>query len=196
MSATPTRLLKLTGRHATGKHRFAVVDADQFGDLNIFAWKAKPNANGRRVYAVRNVHRAGKLVTLRLHRVVLGVEPGWPGDVRFVNGDPLDCRRANLERCGRSTTTCQARVDRQHGRCIACGERFAFWAPGYARNRFCSDACRASHRAALAEAQRQARLLTQPCGWCGQPFRQRTVRQKFCSDICRHRHKNERRRRA
>lgn len=196
MSSAPTRLLELTGKHAIGKHRFAAVDDDQFDELSAFAWKAKPNASGKRVYAVRNVHRAGKLVTLRLHRVVLGIEPGAPGDVRFRNGDPLDCRRANLERCGRTTTTRHAQVRRQHGRCIACGERFAFWAPGYARDRLCSDACRASHRVALAEAQRQAKLQTQPCGWCGQPFRQRTVRQKFCSDICRHRHKNERRRRA
>lgn len=198
MSDSPTRLIKLTGRHATGKHRLAVVDADLFDELNRYAWKVKWNGRGKAVYAVRNAREGGRVVTLRLHRVVLGVPSGSPGDVRFMNKDTLDCRRANLKHCNRSETTRAARVVRQHARCIECGCRFAFWKAGYAKAGFCSGACRASHK---AEQHRRARarkpralLVTKPCDQCHRPFLQATPWQRFCGESCKKKARYQRRR--
>lgn len=197
MSASPTRLIKLSGKYATGKHRFAVVDADCFDELSRYRWKAKPNRSGARVYGVRNVIEDGRLITLRLNRVVLGIAHGSPGDVRFLNGDSLDCRRANLEHCTRSETTSAARVVRQHARCKACGNRFAFWKPRYAREGFCSDVCRAVQTAkqkleAKARLPRVA-LITKLCDQCDQRFTQVKPWQRFCGASCKAKAKYQRR---
>lgn len=200
MKIRSARVLELTGRHAKGKSRFVVVDDDRFDELSRYRWKAKPNRSGARVYAVRNAIEDGRMVTLRLHRVVLGIEPGAPGDVRFLNGDPLDCRRANISHCTRSETTSAARVVRQHARCIACGNRFAFWKPRYAREGFCSDTCRAAQ---TAKQNREARarmpravLITKRCDQCHEQFMQVKPWQVYCSAACKQKAKYQRRTRA
>ncbi|WP_244807972.1 hypothetical protein [Caballeronia zhejiangensis] len=67
-------LIKLSGRHAVGRHEFALVDDDMFDFLSQWKWKAKPNGSGNHVYAVRNVVENGKNRTIRMHRLVLGMD--------------------------------------------------------------------------------------------------------------------------
>ncbi len=191
----PTRLLELHGRHATGAHQYAVVDADLFDELDAHHWRAKPSASGR-TYAIRNVRRPdGGTSTLRLHRVVLGIETGEPVDVFFADGDPLNCTRANLRIGPRSATTRNAAPRRRHRKCCHCGALFATWAP-HGRPGFCSDACR--HAAAIEAARRrtaakQAARIPVTCAWCGTDFAPRRSDARYCSKTCRHRAKNARR---
>lgn len=57
-----------------------------------YAWISKSGG----VYAQRNVRNAdGKQRTVTLHREALGLKPGEP-PVDHINGDGLDCRRANM----------------------------------------------------------------------------------------------------
>lgn len=190
-----TRLLTLAGKHAVGGAQYAVVDADLFEELDRWRWKAKHSPDGARCYAVRNVTRNGRQVTLRLSREVLGHPPGAPGDVRFKNGDTLDCRRENLEICTRSVTVRTARPKRQHAPCLQCGELFAWWGCG-AGPGFCSDGCRRerqkAHEARQAERGKAARLAARTgysCGWCGTAFTPKKAGALYCSSLCRHRAK-------
>ena len=64
------------------------VDYERFGGLR---WTCDKDG-----YGVRTADRNGKRVTLRLHREILGLEPGDPRQGDHVNGDVSDCRRANL----------------------------------------------------------------------------------------------------
>lgn len=52
---------------------------------------------GGKGYAVRTVRFDGRRTyTLALHRAIFGLKRGDPRQVDHVNGDRLDCRRANL----------------------------------------------------------------------------------------------------
>jgi hypothetical protein len=74
--------------------KVALID-DEDAHLADFKWYARPS--GRRWYAEHSLPwtPGGKRPTLRLHRAVLGVTD-HAIDVDHINGDGLDCRRANL----------------------------------------------------------------------------------------------------
>lgn len=188
-------LVELSGRHAVGEHRYAMVDPEDYYRVAGWSWKAKPSASGR-IYAVRST--PGGMV--RLHRFVMGLGPGEPGDVRFLNADPLDCRRSNLARSSRSDTVQAARREKRFAHCSECSEAFVFWAAG-ARPKYCPT-CRPEMKAradAAARAkQKAARWAGVPerasCAWCSKVFTRAKPRQQYCSSLCRHRAKNERRR--
>lgn len=188
MTEQPTRLIQLHGKHAVGAHCFVVVDATDFETLNQYRWKAKPGINGR-FYALRNVKVNGCFTTVRLHREVLGRPVG--GDVRFLNGDSLDCRRSNLQHVSRSQTTSGARSTKQFGQCHYCGTRFAYWRPGYTRRIYCSADCK---RRAGLQRKHERRPLFQPvrehCNWCGEEYMKRKAVQRFCCTWCRDTAKN------
>lgn len=193
---TTTRLIDLTGRHAIGKHCTAVVDAADFNRVAAFNWKAKPNASGKRVYAARSMNLPdGRCVLIRLHRFILDIAPGEPVDVHFINGDPLDCRRANLRVSSRSETVRNAKDRKRFARCLHCRSRFAYWSAA-ARRDYCSDGCRhAAHRAAVLahrEAARPAPVIVR-CEHCGHEFARRTTWQRFCGESCKKKSKWRRR---
>lgn len=72
----------------------AVID-DEDAHLAALKWTASVAKNGR-VYAYRTVRDGeGKQRNMRLHREVLGLKPGDPL-VDHMDGDGLNCRRANL----------------------------------------------------------------------------------------------------
>ena len=80
------RLIPLT------QGKFAIVDPEDFEELNKFKWFAKKHHNT--FYAVRAIRENGKSRTVIMHRVVLQVPDG-----KFVdhkNRDGLDNRKANL----------------------------------------------------------------------------------------------------
>jgi hypothetical protein len=90
MSAEPIHIPLTQGYAAT-------IDAAD-ADLAQFKWHAKVHAGGI-VYAARNVRGPdGQRKTQKLHRVVLERSGGSVDGVMVdhVNGDGLDCRRANL----------------------------------------------------------------------------------------------------
>ncbi len=71
---------------------YALIDR-QDAQLAEFAWCLHPTG-----YAVRNSQSAdgGTRRTIRLHRVVAGLNPGDEREVDHLNGHKLDDRRANL----------------------------------------------------------------------------------------------------
>lgn len=84
----------------------AIIDPD-CAHLASHRWCAQVGKSGV-VYAARKITSGdGRRFSVLLHREVLGLKPG-DMMVDHINGDGLDCRRANLR-------TCSAR-DNQHNR--------------------------------------------------------------------------------
>lgn len=74
---------------------------------------------GSKGYVIATDRSSGRKRTLRLHRVVLGLEVGDPRQGDHIDGNPLDCRRANL----RVLTPAQNAQNRQVDRRSASGIR-------------------------------------------------------------------------
>lgn len=146
-------LIRLRGKHAVGPYAHAIVDADLFEVLNRYAWKAKPNARGTHIYAVRNaVNDAGKSITIRMHRLVLGYS--GPLDIDHRNRNTVDNRRSNLRTATRSENVKNSAQPRRPPRqkpkpkpsrpvliasCAECGGDFERRRLGHL---FCSEPCR------------------------------------------------------
>lgn len=68
----------------------AIVDDEDFAAVSAFKWHAAAHGNG--IFSARRT-ASGK--TVYLHRFLMGEIPsGFVVD--HINGNPLDCRRANL----------------------------------------------------------------------------------------------------
>ncbi len=74
----------------------AVIDAADLPLVTAYHWYAsRDQAGGRHyVYSGSNTERRGRRGVVTLGRVLLEAPPG--ARVAYRNGDPLDCRRANL----------------------------------------------------------------------------------------------------
>ena len=83
------RRIPLAGRNGRGRH--VVVDASDHEHLRDHRWWLQ-TCRGRPGYAYARVE--GRKVAL--HRLLLGLAVGDPRQVDHINGDTLDCRRANL----------------------------------------------------------------------------------------------------
>lgn len=192
---TIARVIPLTGKYATDAHRFVIVDDADFERFSDLTWKAWRNPSSSRIYAVRNIKRDGKLITLRLNREILGLGAGDTLDAGFANGDTLDCRRANLRAVSRSELVGGAKIVKQNTQCSYCRTIFAYLAPGYVDRCYCSTDCKDK-----AERRRRHKgdkaVLKIPCGWCGALFIKRRSWSQYCSSNCRHAAKNAKRREA
>ncbi len=80
------RLIPLT------QDKFAIVDPQDFEELNKFDWYAKKHRNT--FYAVRSVRENGRHITINMHRLILQAPAGSIIDHKNRNG--LDNRKANL----------------------------------------------------------------------------------------------------
>lgn len=80
-----------------GKGQYALVDADDVGIVNRHRWHVFAPKDRRTQYAVTSAWEDGKQRTLRMHRLILGAQPGELVD--HINGDGLDNRRVNLRLC-------------------------------------------------------------------------------------------------
>lgn len=70
---------------------WAKVDATDFHQVVEHSWAIHGSG-----FVARSVRSGGRRHTIYLQRAVLGLDDGGAPQVRFKNGDRLDCRRANL----------------------------------------------------------------------------------------------------
>jgi len=75
-----------------GQNRETIVSPKWFKNLNQYRWTAKKS--GFRFYACRAQRINGKLVFVRMHRVVARTPPDMV--CHHINGDSLDNREENL----------------------------------------------------------------------------------------------------
>jgi hypothetical protein len=77
------------------QNKSVLLDDEDFARLSRLHWCYRGERNGGPGYAIAHVRDGKKYKTVYLHREVMGLVP--PGhEVVFLNGDRLDCRRANL----------------------------------------------------------------------------------------------------
>lgn len=87
------RKIKLT------QGKYAIVDAEDFEELNKFKWSVTPKGY---------VHRSSHNTTLRIHRVIMSAPKGVQVD--HINGNRLDNRKENLRLCNNSENQRNCRV--------------------------------------------------------------------------------------
>lgn len=175
-------LIRLTGKYAVGEYAHAIVDDDMFAFLNQWKWKAKPNGKQNNVYAVRNTNVDGKCITIRMHRVVSGLDKSNPLEVDHGNHNSLDNRRINLIPATRSENALNARSVLQVGACKHCSASMERDISACARgNRMVCLECKTARD---QFAKRSAVFFTS-CKQCAAPITARLASRKFCSDACR-----------
>ena len=77
--------------------QFALVDDDDYEELNRFKWCAQWSPHTRSFYAVRSVRLLnGKRTTEQMHRRILGLEYGDKREVDHIGHVTLDNRRAHI----------------------------------------------------------------------------------------------------
>ena len=93
----------------------AIVDDDDYERLKNHKWRAKRHY-GNKLYAVRYVCMNGWAKQVFLHHEVLGLTSAPPGRVvDHINGNSLDCTRANLRICTHAQN-CQNRRHQKNSR--------------------------------------------------------------------------------
>jgi len=77
--------------------KVAIVDDEDFIELNKLKWHADKRANGK-FYAVRkSICINGKYINQKMHRMIVGDKLGLHTD--HIDGDTLNNRRSNLRIC-------------------------------------------------------------------------------------------------
>ncbi len=75
----------------------ALVDDADYEWLNQWKWFVCWNHHVRSFYAVRNIRLpSGQRTTLKMHRLLLGLERGDPRQCDHINHQTLDNQRGNL----------------------------------------------------------------------------------------------------
>jgi hypothetical protein len=75
----------------------ALVDDDEFEELNKYKWQAVMRGNKRLIYAVRSIHIKGTTNGAKhpyMHRILLN--PPKEMQIDHINGNTLDNRKENL----------------------------------------------------------------------------------------------------
>lgn len=78
----------------TAKGEAILVDDEDYAALSMHRWSLCYKG-----YPRRSVAKDGKRRYIAMHRQVLGLKFGDGHMVDHINGNPLDCRKANLRRC-------------------------------------------------------------------------------------------------
>ena len=77
--------------------KVAIVDDEDFDELNKLKWHADKRQNGK-FYAVRkSICINGKYINQKMHRMIVGDKSGLHTD--HIDGDTLNNRRSNLRIC-------------------------------------------------------------------------------------------------
>lgn len=93
---------------------FAIVDAEDYERINAHLWRAAVNPQWGQVYANRSGYKNRKGFTIWLHKEVLGVGRGVIVD--HINGNTLDCRKANLRIATATENSCNTSI-RKNNKC-------------------------------------------------------------------------------
>jgi hypothetical protein len=84
--------------------KVALVDDEDFEDLNAFKWHA--HWNGRHFYAMRRAPRPNNKL-IRMHRQIMNTPDGF--DTDHCDGNGLNNRKINLRICTRNQNNCNTR---------------------------------------------------------------------------------------
>ena len=85
------------------QNQVALVSAHRFDALSRFSWQARWAKNTRSFYAIRSETRAGKKISILMHRQILGLEYGDPRQGDHVEPKmTLDNRDENLRIANRN----------------------------------------------------------------------------------------------
>ena len=80
--------------------KVALVDAEDYPAVSALVWHFFQRAQNNSGYALTNVWRNGKRISLSMHRFLLDPPTGCCVD--HANGDGLDNRRSNLRICSQA----------------------------------------------------------------------------------------------
>jgi hypothetical protein len=179
--------IKLTGKYAVGQYEYALVDDDMLEDLSKWRWKAKPNGSGSGIYAVRNAVVSGKNATIRMHRVVMGMDQTDPLEVDHCNHNTVDNRRANLSRVTRRVNALNYQTLTRTACCKRCEATFTRTVIVSHQNTAmsCDDCIRERDRPLQKHA-----VYFPSCRECSKTFTARRKGNVFCGPACRYRHRD------
>lgn len=177
--------IRLTGKYAVGEHAFALVDDDMVEFLSRWSWKAKPNGSGSGIYAVRNARHKGKCITIRMHRVVVGLDRDNPLEVDHANHNTVDNQRSNLSAVTRRENGKNIRYEVVVGRCSQCDHTMSKARCISARNRrlLCVD-CLLVNSSPI-KAPLKSSVFFVACKHCDATIAARRSDREFCDDRCR-----------
>lgn len=85
------RLIKLT------QGKFAIVDDEDYERLSRYGWYAIKYKED--YYAARHICLKGKMKTILMHRIILGLKCGDNKQIDHINHITLDNRRCNIRIC-------------------------------------------------------------------------------------------------
>jgi len=78
---------------------FALVDDEDFEELNKYKWFAHWDVRMKGFYAHRSIRNNGKKDVIIMHRIILGLKKGDGLHGDHINHNTLDNRRKNLRIC-------------------------------------------------------------------------------------------------
>jgi AP2 domain/HNH endonuclease len=120
------------------RDQVTIVDRDDFEWLNQWKWQAEfcPNTSG--FYAVRGIKdEAGKPGTARMHRLIIGAQPGQIVD--HVDRNSLNNTRANLRIVTAEQNSVNCRLLKRHNtsgfRGVSWDKRDKLWRAALSVNR-------------------------------------------------------------
>lgn len=76
----------------------ALVDDEDFEELNKYSWRLTQGRNGANAYAIREDCSRGIRSTIRMHRQIMGILFGDKIDVDHKDGNGLNNQKANLRK--------------------------------------------------------------------------------------------------
>ena len=175
-------IIALSGKYAVGHFAYAIVDDEDFGRLNRYKWKAKPNADGKLIYAIRTKRVGDVTKDIRMHREVLGLALDDPCEPDHKDHDTVNNRRSNLERVTRSENCKRKRIVLKSEECALCHSEYFLFVPAGARKRvYCSEYCSTLAARVYGAADTPQPQTCAQCKTLFQPSRQGVL---YCSKAC------------
>ncbi len=177
--------IRLHGKYAIGKYKYALVDNEDYDFIN--QWKWYPKKSNTKIYAIRNIKYRNKNITIRMHRLILGIEiqnQKNNNDVDHINRNSLDNRKFNLRVVNRSENIKNQKLYIIQFNCMVCGkqiEDIVLESTLHIKRKYCSK---------CSTKQNWSTVHFKECKYCNKIFTTSDNRQVFCTDICRYKFRN------